>query len=577
MRMQTWRLAQTMAGGDAARIDTSWSAFDQSLTLLRSGDPSRPLFVPHDARIAGAPSPTCSRAGRRCAARWVAPSAAAASADATAAQAEAFVERIDAFVVGDRAPARAPDRGAERLPVRDDGAGASSARWRCCIRPTCSSSTRWPACRPGWSASARATWRRASTSPRDDEFGALSAGFNRMAQTLQGLYQNLEAKVQEKTLRLETERARLAALYEAAAFVATRQHAGRSWRRALPARCGAWPRADASAVRWSDESNQRYLLLASDCLPQAARRRRALRRRRATASADSAQGRRQTRVIPIRSHGPPDLPGHCDTRRLRDRDQRAGAPAGTHGRRAEPVLPHARHAESTTIARCSRPWPATWPAPSRALRAGALRARGRGGRGTRPAGARTARLDRAGPVVPEDPGRPAARRPAARSDAARDRARARRTGRRRARKPVGRARTAGALPHPHQRRGHRARAAHHAAEVRAPDRPAPRTWRSRAMACRWPPDVQVQVLHVVQEALSNVRKHAQAREVWVEVQQAPRWRVEVRDDGRGFAEDAWPRPTRPTSACASCANGRSASAPTVEVAVGAGLGHAASC
>jgi two-component system nitrate/nitrite sensor histidine kinase NarX len=52
------------------------------------------------------------------------------------------------------------------------------------------------------------------------------------------------------------------------------------------------------------------------------------------------------------------------------------------------------------------------------------------------------------------------------------------------------------------------------------------------------PDVQVQVLHVVQEALSNVRKHAQAGQVWVDVQQAPAWRVEVRDDGRGFAEDA---------------------------------------
>ena len=50
-------------------------------------------------------------------------------------------------------------------------------------------------------------------------------------------------------------------------------------------------------------------------------------------------------------------------------------------------------------------------------------------------------------------------------------------------------------------------------------------------------DVQVQVLHVVQEALSNVRKHAQAREVWVEVQQGPQWGVEVRDDGRGFEAD----------------------------------------
>jgi two-component system nitrate/nitrite sensor histidine kinase NarX len=49
-----------------------------------------------------------------------------------------------------------------------------------------------------------------------------------------------------------------------------------------------------------------------------------------------------------------------------------------------------------------------------------------------------------------------------------------------------------------------------------------------------PADVQLHVLHVVQEALSNVRKHAGAREVWVEVQQTPQWRVEVRDDGRGF-------------------------------------------
>ncbi len=47
-------------------------------------------------------------------------------------------------------------------------------------------------------------------------------------------------------------------------------------------------------------------------------------------------------------------------------------------------------------------------------------------------------------------------------------------------------------------------------------------------------DVQVQVLHVVQEALSNVRKHAQAQTVWVEVLQGADWRVEVRDDGRGF-------------------------------------------
>ncbi len=49
------------------------------------------------------------------------------------------------------------------------------------------------------------------------------------------------------------------------------------------------------------------------------------------------------------------------------------------------------------------------------------------------------------------------------------------------------------------------------------------------------PDLQVQVLHIVQEALSNVRKHAAtATQVWLDVQQAPNWRFEIRDNGAGF-------------------------------------------
>jgi DNA-binding NarL/FixJ family response regulator len=49
-----------------------------------------------------------------------------------------------------------------------------------------------------------------------------------------------------------------------------------------------------------------------------------------------------------------------------------------------------------------------------------------------------------------------------------------------------------------------------------------------------PPDVQVQVLHVLQEALSNVRKHAQASQVSLEVDKGERRRFTVRDDGRRF-------------------------------------------
>ena len=52
------------------------------------------------------------------------------------------------------------------------------------------------------------------------------------------------------------------------------------------------------------------------------------------------------------------------------------------------------------------------------------------------------------------------------------------------------------------------------------------------------PDVQIHVLHIVQEALSNIRKHARASQVWLDVQQQPGWRFEVRDDGIGFIPDA---------------------------------------
>ena len=53
-----------------------------------------------------------------------------------------------------------------------------------------------------------------------------------------------------------------------------------------------------------------------------------------------------------------------------------------------------------------------------------------------------------------------------------------------------------------------------------------------------PPDVQVQVLHIVQEALSNVRKHADATAVQVSVNKGPAWRFAVHDDGKGFDTDA---------------------------------------
>jgi two-component system nitrate/nitrite sensor histidine kinase NarX len=56
-----------------------------------------------------------------------------------------------------------------------------------------------------------------------------------------------------------------------------------------------------------------------------------------------------------------------------------------------------------------------------------------------------------------------------------------------------------------------------------------------------PPEIQVQLIRIIQEALSNVRKHAQASEAWIEYDQVgENFLVEIRDDGRGFHPDELP-------------------------------------
>ena len=52
-----------------------------------------------------------------------------------------------------------------------------------------------------------------------------------------------------------------------------------------------------------------------------------------------------------------------------------------------------------------------------------------------------------------------------------------------------------------------------------------------------PSDVQVQVLHIVQEALSNARKHSGGRNITVQVAKGAQWRFTVQDDGIGFATE----------------------------------------
>jgi two-component system nitrate/nitrite sensor histidine kinase NarX len=48
------------------------------------------------------------------------------------------------------------------------------------------------------------------------------------------------------------------------------------------------------------------------------------------------------------------------------------------------------------------------------------------------------------------------------------------------------------------------------------------------------PDAQLQIMHILHEALANVRKHAGATAVEIAVERGPGHRFVVRDNGRGF-------------------------------------------
>src|SRR3990167_3855820 len=68
-------------------------------------------------------------------------------------------------------------------------------------------------------------------------------------------------------------------------------------------------KADAAAVRWSDEASQRYLMLASDCFPlDMVEEERSLLA--GACACGSLQPDARTRVIPIHSHDEAQV-RHC--------------------------------------------------------------------------------------------------------------------------------------------------------------------------------------------------------------------------------------------------------------------------
>jgi signal transduction histidine kinase len=68
--------------------------------------------------------------------------------------------------------------------------------------------------------------------------------------------------------------------------------------------------------------------------------------------------------------------------------------------------------------------------------------------------------------------------------------------------------------------------------------------RVRTRIGRYPIDIETLVYRTIRELLINVRKHARAENVWVNIVERRRvLHVRIRDDGRGFRTKARPRPS----------------------------------
>jgi len=524
MRMQTWRLASVMQS-DPRGAQALSQRFDDSLALLAGGDPSRPLFVPWDDDT--------RRHFDDVRAQWQALRAQWLGADPppparVASQADAFVASIDGFVSGiERQLSRwtaVLDTVQMAMMALAIGSAVALlyAGYLFVVDPL---------------NRLKAGLRRIEAGEFDarvevasrDEFGELSAGFNRMAHTLQSLYRGLEDKVQEKTARLEVKRERLAALYDVAAFLS---HAGTLEELAVGfvQKVRRIARADAAAIRWSDEANERYLLLAGDCLPRALSDGEACL---ATGSCHCGQAQQAaaTRVIPIRADGDDTRFGHC-------------ARAGYETLVSVPVMLHQRvlgeidlfYRGAAELADDDRSLLETLAShlasAMESLRAAVLE-REAAVAGERGLIARELHDSIAQSLAFLKIQVQLLRGAVERGDkAATERAIAELdTGVRESYADV------------------RELLVHFRTRTNAEDiEPALRTTLQKfehqtglatelglqGHSLPLAPDVQVQLLHVVQEALSNVRKHAQAGRVRVDVQRGPIWRIEVADDGRGF-------------------------------------------
>ncbi len=527
MRMQSYRLSLAVVTGDTVDLSKKIKEFNQSLNLLRQGDAERPLFVPWDKNM-DIKFLAVEKEWARFNERWLI--SAPTNLDELSSQTVELSSKIDVFVTSIEAHLV---RWTAVLNILQIGVlfltilGAAIlllSGYLFVIEPVYQLKSAIQKIQAG-DFGARVA--RVTT----DEFGTLAVGFNDMAAHLQSMYKNLESKVQEKTAELEEKSERLESLYEVTALV-TQATSLDELAQDFSQRILHIARADGVAIRWSDQTNQRYLMLAASGLPISM-----VENEQCLRAGDCHCGNSASlnglRVIPIQSHHELPLP-HCAKAgfatvvnipiRLQERlmgevslfFNAVVSPSVAERSLLETLTSHLASAmenlrlhalEREAAISGERHWLARELHDSIAQSLAFLKIQVQLMRDALKSG-EPVEIQK---VLEEI--------------------------------DVGVRESYGDV---------RELLMHFRTRTNAEDiEPALATTLQKfehqtglktilnitGHGIPMSPDMQIQVLHIVQEALSNVRKHSHASHVWLDVEQQPVWKFEVRDDGIGFSQD----------------------------------------
>ena len=267
MRMQAYRMSLSVGLGlshSSAELQNQIREFDESMSLLRKGDPERPLFVPWDD-IVLEKYEVVARYWSEYRSQWL--EGKQNPLTQLSFETGSFVRGIDELVVGIESHMA---RWTALLYLFQMSVLAMAIVGAAILIYTGYVFVLEPV---GQLKQAIEKIQQGNFDARvehesSDEFGTLARGFNGMADNLQFMYRNLEHKVAEKTAELEEKRERLEGLYEVTALVANTTVLD-DLAQGFAKSVARIARADGVTIRWSDHDNKRYLMLAAQGMPQA--------------------------------------------------------------------------------------------------------------------------------------------------------------------------------------------------------------------------------------------------------------------------------------------------------------------